>query len=420
MKMVNVLLSVYNLVWNVAIVLSLPLVLFGDKQRYAGRLGIRRPSIRTGSRRIWVHALSVGEVISAIPVIKAIKKQYPSNELVFTVKTLQGMKIARSELKGEVDFLLPMPLDFWWTVRQFIRQVDPLIFILVETDIWPGLVSSLKKRGVKTILVNGRISPKTYKTYKHFSFIVSRILGLFDKCLMQSDLDRDRLLNVGMPGDAVETVGNIKYDRSWTPVDEKEREYWFSELKTGPSDRIWVAGSTHEGEDEIILDTYRKLRKEYPRLRLLIAPRRIERSEQVMDIGLKMGLDVSMRTSIKEGCQVLVLDTLGELGRIYGLAEISFVGGSLVPVGGHNLLEPASFGCPVIFGPHTQNFVDMAETLEKAGGGIRVEKDDIFGAMDGLLGDGERLRLTGINARDFVERNRGALDRVMKHIGRYI
>lgn len=378
------------------------------------------PSIQSGSKRIWVHALSVGEVISAIPAVKSLREQYPSAELVFTVKTLQGLEIARSELKDEVNFLVPLPLDFWWSIRRITNRINPMIFVLVETDIWPGLVYALHKRGVKIILVNGRISPKTYISYKRFSFIARRILGQFDKCLMQSDLDRDRLLKVGVPGDIVETAGNIKYDRPWSPFDEKERQQWFSKLKIRHEDRLWVAGSTHEGEEEVILATFKRLSREYPGLRLLIAPRRIERSEEVLKIGSEMGLDISMRTDIHEDYQVLILNTLGELGRVYGLAEISFVGGSLVPEGGHNLLEPASFGCPVIFGPHTQNFVLMAQILEEVGGGICINENNLFDIVDGLLCDRDRSKDMGAKAREFVEMNKGALGRVMGHIGGYI
>lgn len=420
MKTVNVFLLFYNLLWTVGIIFSLPLAPFVRKWRYAERLGFGLPSFQSGNKRIWVHALSVGEVISAIPVVKALKEKYPSIELVFTVKTLQGLEIARSELRDEVDFLIPMPLDFWWSTRQIIKHINPIIFVLVETDIWPCLIYNIHKRGAKIILVNGRISSKTFLSYKRFSFIARRMLGLFDKCLMQSDLDRDRLLEIGISRDIVETTGNIKYDRSWRPMDEKERLYWFSELKISPEDRLWVAGSTHKGEEKVIFETFKKISRKYPGFRLLIAPRRIERSEEVLKIGSEMDLDISMRTNIHEGYQVLILNTLGELGRVYGLAEISFVGGSLVPTGGHNLLEPASFGCPVVFGPHTQNFVLMAQDLEEVGGGICVQENNLFDIINGILWDSDRSKHMGVKAREFVEMNKGALNRVMDFIGRYI
>jgi len=369
---------------------------------------------------IWIHALSVGEVLSAIPLVKAVGLQYPEKDIVFTVTTEQGKEIARKELRGKVRALLTMPLDFWWSIRRVVNFIRPSLFILVETDIWPGLISYLKKRGTKTILINGRISPRTFRYYRRFRPLARRIFSAMDLCMMQSDLDRDRLLQIGVEEQKVKTVGNIKFDRDWVPMGEEEYENLLNTLNLESENDIWVAGSTHPGEEEIILDAFGRLRRFFPFLRLIIAPRRVERAEDINRLVVDKGSRSVLKTQIPvkdEPYEVLILDTIGELERIYGIAKISFVGGTLTPVGGHNLLEPASFGRPVLFGPHTDNFVLMSQLLIEAGGGRRVrDGEDLFETVKALLSDPEKSNSMGRKAKKFVETSRGALGRVMENI----
>jgi len=417
-----VLLFLYKFAWTLFVVLSLPLIPFAKSWRLSERLWWRLPSVPPRRGVMWIHALSVGEVISAKPVVKSLREQYPSKDIVLTVKTSQGMRVARKELGSEVDLLLPMPLDFWWSVRRIADHIRPSLLILVETDIWPGLLSCMRKRGVQVILVNGRVSPRTFRSYRRFRSLSRRVLGMMELCLMQSDLDRKRLLEIGLPPEMVETVGNIKFDRDWSPMDAKEYDQWYGLLHLWPSARVWVAGSTHDGEEEIVLETFRRLVPLFPELRLIIAPRRVDRADDILRLGRLKGIDIVRRSDPGgKDYQTLILDSMGELGRIYGIAEISFVGGSMVPIGGHNLLEPASFGCPVLFGEHTHNFVLMSRLLVEAGGGKRVkDAEDLFMTMKLLLSDRSRPEEMGKRAREFVGVNRGALRRVMGRIGGYI
>jgi len=426
MKAVDVFSFIYNLAWTLILFFFLPIFLLTKNQWFNRRLALNLPPMPFKGKSIWVHALSVGEVISSLTLLDAIRRQYPSRSVVFTVKTVQGMKVAREKIGDKVDILLPMPLDCWWSIRRLVNHINPSVFLLVEGDIWPGLLYFLKKRGVKVLLINGRISPRTYRHYKRFRFFSRRFLGHVDMCLMQSDLDRERLLKIGQFDKKSVAVGNIKFDRDWRPMDDEERAYWVEQMHLRPENRVWVAGSTHEGEEEIILKTYKRLENRFPTLVLIIAPRRIERAEDVYRLGLDMGFKTRRRTDCgvngdSHPYQVLILDTLGELGRIYGLADISFVGGSIVPIGGHNLLEPASFGCPVLFGSHTYNFLLMSQLLIEAGGGKRVESpEDLFITIQGLLLDQAVSKQMGLKAREFVEKNSGAVKRVMKYIGGYI
>jgi 3-deoxy-D-manno-octulosonic-acid transferase len=237
---------------------------------------------------------------------------------------------------------------------------------------------------------------------------------------MQSDLDRERLLRIGVEAKKIFTVGNIKFDRHWEPMGREERGKLLGLLGLEPEEVIWVAGSTHRGEDEALLEVLRRLRSAYRELRLILAPRRLEESQGILKLARKMGLEAVLRTEFPNNRQpydVLILDTLGELSRIYGLGTLSFVGGSLVPMGGHNLLEPASFGCPVLFGPYMHNFVAMSEALIEAGGGWQVQDGKgLYEAMKTLLEDPARLAFMGRSAKAFVDKNQGALKRVMSHI----
>ncbi|MCP4666813.1 MAG: 3-deoxy-D-manno-octulosonic acid transferase [Deltaproteobacteria bacterium] len=414
------LMFLYHFLWTPLLVFLMVIAWPLKSRRINERLALKLPSASLDEGNIWVHALSVGEVVSAVPLVHAINLKYPDRDLVFTVATSKGMALARSLLQGKVKALFTMPVDNWWSVRRAVGYVRPSIFVLVETDIWPALVEHLRKKGVRSILVNGRISPRTFRAYRRFSFFVQKIFTPFESCLMQSDLDRERLLKIGTDPEKVLTAGNIKFDRDWAPMGLKEREKRLGLLGLGPENTIWVAGSTHWGEEEVLFKVLGKLKPSFPALRLILAPRRIEESRDILNLARDMGLKAVLKTKLSKNGRpydVLILDTLGELGRIYGLGMLSFVGGSLVSMGGHNLLEPASFGCPVLFGPHTHNFIAMSEALIESGGGWRVEDGTgLFEAMKTLLKDPDKLNRMGRSAKEFVETNQGALKRVMSYI----
>lgn len=414
------LMFLYHFMWTLILVPLFPILLMVRKGRFVERLALRLPATSLERGNIWIHALSVGEVISALPLIESLRLDDPGKNIILTVTTSRGMAVASSELKPKVGTLITMPVDLWWCIRRIVHYVKPSIFILVETDVWPGLVDYLSKRGIRSILVNGRISPRTFKSYRRFSFFVRKMFKPFDSCLMQSDLDSNRLVTIGIDPGKVRTVGNIKYDRDWIPMGREERRKWSDLLGIRQEDLVWVAGSTHRGEEETLMQVFSRLRLSFPALRLIIAPRRIELSGEILRQAQSMGLRAVLKTEILKNngyYHIVVVNTLGDLDRIYGIAQVSYVGGSLVPIGGHNLLEPASFGCPVLFGPHTFNFVLMSESLVEAGGGLRVQDgEELYEAMKALLEDAELRSKMGGLARGFVEKNKGALERVVSHI----
>lgn len=410
----------YDFLWTLILILAVPFVSLLGKERVSERLALRLPECPVGEGNLWIHALSVGEVVSAIPLVKAVRKKFPDTDVVFSVTTSRGMAIARDGVGSDVKALVTMPLDTWWSVRRMVNCLKPSIFILVETDIWPGLIHHLRKKGIRTVLVNGRISPRTFASYRRLPTLIRWMFEPLELCLMQSDLDRERLLEIGVGPGKVKNVGNIKFDRNWELMGQPERKDWLRLLGVRPGIPLWVAGSLHRGEERSILEIFRRLLTPFPGLRLILVPRDIERSSEIRSISQGMGFKTVLRTALsmnRAPYEVLILDTVGELGRVYGLSTISFVGGSLVPVGGHNLLEPASFGCPVLFGPYTHNFVSMSESLTEAGGGLRVaDGEELFDKMEMLLSNSEKRDEMGRLAREFVEQNRGALDRVLSYI----
>jgi 3-deoxy-D-manno-octulosonic-acid transferase len=415
----------YNFVWTLVVIFFLPFISLSKKLRFSERLGLGMHVPPSEARRIWIHALSVGEVISAIPLIRAVKSRYPDIEIVFSIKTFQGMEVAKNEFKGEVMTLIPMPVDFWWSFSRLFHRICPLVLIFVEGDMWPGMLSYLHKRNVKVFLVNGRISPRTLRSYTKFRPFARSLLNKIELCLMQSDIDRERLIEIGVPSEKVINTGNIKFDRSWRSMESDERIHWLNLLNLSLENILWVAGSTHKGEEEIILDTYKRLKGYFPELILIIAPRQTESAGDVFELSLSKGLETVLKSRIRD-CSVhpydvLILDTIGELERIYGLANISFVGGSMVPVGGHNLLEPASHGCPVLFGEYIHNFFLMSELLLDAGGGWKVaDEEELFLKMKILLSNHSLSKRMGLKAKEFVLKNSGAIDRIIEHIGGYI
>jgi 3-deoxy-D-manno-octulosonic-acid transferase len=417
-------LLLYHTLATIALIVSAPFYFLKDSNRFKERLALGLPNLDApGLGRLWVHALSVGEVLSSIPLLEALKRECPSREIALSVKTAAGLKIARQRLGEIIDYVLPMPLDFWWSSRRIMNTIQPALFILVETDIWPGLIVSLKSRGIKTILVNGRISPRTERSYARWRFFMKRILGELEVCLVQTEIDRQRIMKGGLPSNRIKVTGNIKFDRKWSSMThaDRQRKRALFGLKDCP---IWVAGSTHYPEEVSILNIFGELLHVFPNLALIIAPRDTRRFDDVYELARGNGFKVIRRTELpaeKHGCNVIILNTLGELGRVYGLADVAFVGGSLVKKGGHNLLEPASFGIPALFGPHTYNFATMSQLLISEGGGkVVADEPELLRSMAELLRDrGERERM-GRRAREFVQHNQGALDRVMGILKPYI
>ena len=387
--------------------------------RILERLGLRLPHlpVRQGPV-IWIHALSVGEVTSALPLVKALRQSIHPAVLVFSSTTRSGKELAERLIAPHVDLVLFSPLDLPYAVRRYLDAIKPSCFILVETDFWPNWLHQLRRRQIPAMLVNGRISEKSFAAYSRFSFFFRPMFRYFSLLSMQTAQDRDKMLALGIPAERLVCFGNLKYDlpaRQTAPPD----------LAAAHNPRpIWVCGSTHPGEEELVFAAFKELaganlcvrpgrhRGRLP-LRLIIAPRKIKRGDELLKLARSFGLNAVLRSSGNAGAEscVLILDTIGELADCYSLARLAFIGGSLVDEGGHNPIEAAAQGVPVLFGPHTEDFTEIARDLVHCGGAKVVTAETLTETAAAILSDDALHMAMSGAAQRLVEQQRGGVDR---------
>jgi 3-deoxy-D-manno-octulosonic-acid transferase len=373
---------------------------------------------------IWVHAVSLGEVVAAVPLVRRLHTRHADYRLIVTTVTETGREAVEQRLAGVAEHRY-VPLDFPWVVSNVVEQWRPALFICVETELWPNLLRILSRRGVPVVLVNGRLSSQSYRGYRFIRPLMKHMLACVTFCLMQSSRDAERITNLGAPADRVICTGNIKFDQPVSHLDKIDAQP-LRHLLLRDEEELFVAGSTHPGEEEQLLDCYRTLLQHYPDLVLLLAPRHIERAAQVEAAAIAQGFAVVRRSlsasSVPpKGPRVILLDTRGELATVYRYAVVAFVGGTLVPIGGHNLLEPAIWGKPVFFGPYTDHCAEIADLLLRADGG-RQATDGAALAMQmaAVLDDRPSLEQMGRAAQQVVLENRGALEHTLDIITRLL
>jgi 3-deoxy-D-manno-octulosonic-acid transferase len=367
-----------------------------------------------GSRPIWVHAVSVGEVMAAHPLIRELKKKYPHRKLILSTVTVTGNYTARRRVP-EADAVFYFPFDFPCIVRRVIQGINPQIVLVAETELWPNFFRELKRVGIPSAVINGRISPGSHKNYRKFKLFFSQVFDNVTLFCMQSEADADRIRDIGADPEKVMVTGNLKFDQK-LPVSMS------APVSIASGKKVITAGSTHRGEEAALLDVFKLLRQKYPELLLIIAPRHPERFDEVEGLINKAGYDCQRRTMFSGPLKdVLLLDTIGELRSFYSLCDIAFIGGSLVKVGGHNLLEPAAMKKPVIFSRYMFNFKEISEALLSAGGGVMVkDKAELYAQIDVLLSDKELARSMGERAFSVIEKNSGAARKTIDAVGRLI
>lgn len=373
-------------------------------------VGLQPGTGKEEKKTIWVHATSVGEVTSALPLVSGLRQEMPEVHLVFSASSKTGAEVAEKLLQGKVDQFIPFPLDILPVINRFLRLIKPDLFILVETDFWPNIIARLQRHHIPTLLVNGRISEKSMQSYQRFSFFFRPLFASFHTLSMQTEKDRQNLITLGVAPDKIKTLGNLKLDTALYSASEKKQPISFN---LPAYQHLFVAGSTHEGEEEILLQSYLQLKKEYPLLYLVIAPRDIGQGKTIQALAETMGLAANCRSQINAGGKDLfILDTIGELNTIYSHADIAFVGGSLVKKGGHNPIEPAIFSIPVLYGPHMEDFSEISDKLLQAKGSIMVR--DQKGLTDNLLAllkDNQLLQETGNAAHGCITEQQGVIER---------
>ena len=408
----------YTLVLIGAGLVALPMLLW---RRLRGAAHLRDFSERFGRFAskpvqlegcLWFHAASVGEVQGLQPIVDALHRRFPSSPVAFSTFTSSGKAMAQT-LVPQAGTIFLLPFDLPWTVAKAIRRLRPSVLIVQETELWPNLFRRLGRLQVPIVVVNGRLSSRSFRRYALIRPFTRRVLGNVSFVLAQSDTSAQRFKRLGVPVRKVWTVGNTNIDRA---LQQAQSVPSHPMARSMAGRRVLVAGSTHEGEEAILVSVHLRLRERFPDLCLVLAPRHLERTESVFRRVRASGLSVIRRTQYagEPGVRsdVVILDTLGELVSFYKLCTVAFVGGSMVPVGGHNILEPVTFAKPLLFGRHMHHYPELAGLLSTAGGAIQVrDAEDLYAQVGQLLANPSQGSAMGKRARQALDSNGGALQR---------
>ncbi len=389
----------------------------GYARDFGQRLGCYRPEVRTRLAegvRVWVHAVSVGEAYVALKLMEDWRRRRPGTRFILSTNTSTGYAIAQANVQ-QPDAFIYVPVDFPIVVRRVLDLIQPTALVLVELELWPNLVRLAGLRGIPVILVNGRISDHSFGGYSKLHLFSRRLLPMLDLLCVQSGTDAERFIALGAPADRVHVLGTAKYDvTALDPGGESAARAILTKAGIGPSRQVVLGGSTWAGEEAALLDAYRELKKDFPGLALVLAPRHVDRSEAVLGLAAARGLTVARRTSLNGSSNpdVLLLDTTGELKNFYGCADAIFIGRSLTRHGGQNIIEPALSGKPIVVGPNMENFRAVVEDFRRAEALIEVrDAPDLVRALRDLLSDAGRREALGARAARLVRERAGTLER---------
>lgn len=373
---------------------------------------------------IWLHCVSVGETQAARPLVERIKREFPHHALVVSTITRTGQKLAHDVFSKHAHRIFYFPFDWRWTVRRALRAINPDAVLIMETELWPNFLRECKAREIPVALVNGRISRQSFRRYSLIRFFLGRMLRSLNLAIMQSEVDAGRLRNLGLPADRIHTAGNLKFDAGAVAAAAEKTAELRDRFSLSSDVPLLLGASTHAPEEKIILESFKQLDG---RARLMLAPRHPERFQEVASLIRESGMTWVRRTGAPEpadgSASVILLDTIGELPATYALATVVFVGGSIVDRGGHNVLEPAAAGAPVVTGAHTHNFHAIVDLLNKANAIVQLPPmpdsaaaNELARVFAALLSDPERRTGLAARAKQLVADNQGAAERTVKLI----
>ena len=422
----------YNILLTFVLILASPYFLLRSliqkpfREALPQRMGFFKTLTFEGS--IWVHAASVGEVFCSIPVLKRLKKESPQAKIVLTTMTSTGNKTAKTSLP-EGDKVLFVPIDHPWIVQRTIKKIRPSILLIAETELWPNLLRLCGNKRIPIILFNGRISQKSFPRYVFLKFFFRECLRYISLFLMQTEEDRTRIIEIGADPQKTRVVGNLKFDQAFPDFSGEAIDKMAKALGFHGKEEVFIAGSTHSGEEEIFISLLKELKKMNPHVVLILAPRHLERLDEVEKILKKESVSWVRKSSLPSGAggldqkpsDVILLDTMGELMTVYGLGTLVFVGGSLIPIGGHNPLEPLFHKKCVLFGPHMFNFLEISQRLIEAGGAVQVSgKEELSSQLRRLLLDERARKELGERGYQFLKKHQGATERMFEEIRPYL
>ena len=406
-----------------------PVLLLNPKRRTTllPRLGFQRfpLSLPSEGKRpqgdkkvLWVHALSVGEMLSAVPLIRELYPRIQPARLYVSASTLSGYETARDNLEGALDGLLYFPMDLLFAVRRCFAHLRPSMLVLVETDIWPGFMAEVRRQGIPSFLINARLSPTSFKRYGQAKRLFGPALNTFSRVYPQSLSDAESYRKLGVNPEKLSSPGNLKFDAAKTSSFPEKVEQLRTKLAIQKSEKVLVAGSTHEGEEAVLKAAFLHLRQSLPGLKLIIAPRHPHRAEEVRRVFGGDPFRVVLYSSLpQDRFDVAVVDEFGALASLYEFGDLAYVGGSLVPKGGQNPVEPAAAGKPILFGPDMSDFPDIVDLMLKEGGAVQVKSgEDLAAQAYRLLSDRALSARLGAKNKDLVERHSGVVSKLADDI----
>lgn len=413
--MFNFFSTIFDILATISFILFYPIVFLvrlhtkKDSGTRLTKLGLfKSPELKENV--IMFHAVSVGEVLSLEKLLKKTKEQFPNYKLVLTTGTKTGQELAHKKYSEIVDFITYFPFDISFAINNFLNKINPSIVLIAETELWPNFAIQCKKRNIPLLIINGRISDKSLGSYKNLKLFFSPILNLYSKIYTQSELDKERFIEIGTSSEKVEVMKNLKFDIDKTPSD--------IDLKKGEN-KVLIAGSTHSGENEILISAFDKLRQSHKNLKCIIAPRHLERVKEIEQILSSYNYSYGYRSKNNDftNFDIIILDTLGELKKAYAFSDIAFIGGSFNKTGGHNPLEATVYNVPTITGPSIKNFRDIYSILTKAGASVLVNnQSELEQTLDKFLSDSEFYNNTKENCKNIFQDQQGALEFVVDKI----
>lgn len=410
---------IYDILATICFILFYPLVAISrlhtgkDSGTRKIKLGIfKKPDLKDSV--IMFHAVSVGEVLSLEKLLKKAKESFPESSIVLTTGTKTGQELAYKKYSEMLDFITYFPFDFPFAVKNFLNRINPNIVIIAETELWPNFAMHCKKRSIPLLIINGRISDSSYGSYRLLKPFFAPVLNLYTNIYTQSDLDNERFISLGNNPENTQVMANLKFD-----IEKVESDI---DLKSGKNKTL-IAGSTHSGENEIILDVYNNLKQTHSDLKLIIAPRHMERIPEIEQILKKYDFKTGYRSKSDtfENNDIIILDTFGELKKSYAICDIAFIGGSFNKTGGHNPLEAAIYNVPTITGPNIKNFRDIYGILIRANASKLVKtKQELNNLLEDLLSDTNKLNEMTNACKSVFDKQRGAIDFVINKIKQFL
>jgi len=416
----------YSLFLMLSLLVVIPLYFFkikilkGESLHLKKRFGWGVDLGSLSDKSVWIHAVSVGEVLSLRSLVLKLKERNPALSIYFSSLTSSGLKVAEEKLEG-VDRFFFVPFDFAWIIRKFLRSLRPTVMILAESEFWPRLLREAKRMTEGVLLINGRISDRSFRKYYRFRFIFSRILRQIDFFALQTEKEKNALVKIGIDPSRLEVVGNLKTEVVLPRFSEAEKAALKAKYCVFEGNKIVLAGSTHKGEEERLIDAFARVRKQKEDVVFILAPRHPERVEEIARLLRETPFKVIRRSSIQPGSRwdILLLDTIGELATLYVLCDAAFIGGSLIPWGGQNFLEPAFYAKPIFFGPHMHNFQELADRFIETKAARIVDSDDDLNKIF-LFDRYQEMQNMGFKAAELLSSFQGVTERILKRIEAYL